>query len=401
MLKFRSLSIIAFVCGASFSYYIHSDIYSSVAKTSPDGFIVDTINRIRQFTAEETGGDNDFDGIDTSGIELVSEQPPKLRLQQNMEVTRVFSSEWTDDNWNLGVLNTKVLDKFPDIDAILQLSPPDPLDSNDQDWYKFAIQLIDTPTAKRHRSIYISPLLIWYVYIAKHNPKTIYDLFNNDQLSIAAYGHLIQFGFLDDWWEHTDEFNSLIMENGEALLSIIFSEGEAEARMIYIRSFFEIVKTQKTFRIDVDNFVFALEAMNQAQKRDALDLFKIKKITIDPRHVELLTQTEHWQISDHDILSLIQINSFKHSDRMMSSYFTGAAKYGDDKYFNLLLNDAPHNDSQPKNFYCSACALALISDGVLGTPLIEQVNKRGKLYFSYNPERKEYVVAITRSGVLN
>jgi hypothetical protein len=61
------------------------------------------------------------------------------------------------------------------------------------------------------------------------------------------------------------------------------------------------------------------------------------------------------------------------SSRSMSSYFLHGAELGNTDYLDSLIGDAADNANQPRNFYCAACGLALVSDGLLGSTLIEAV----------------------------
>ena len=40
-----------------------------------------------------------------------------------------------------------------------------------------------------------------------------------------------------------------------------------------------------------------------------------------------------------------------------------------------FISDAQDNDKQPTNFYCAGCSLALVSDGLVGSPLIWAVQE--------------------------
>ena len=341
--------------------------------------------------------------IQSNKIPLKSEEPPKYKLYKNRQLYRVHNEEILDNNWTLNTLNNEVYEKFLSIEQLLALSPPDPETGKDSDWYKFAMQLRNVSLPRRHSRIVTSPLLIWYVYIAKYSPDTIYTLFNDRQLDFDTFSHLVQFGFLEDWWKHVHFFESLLLYREKALMSLAISIGEAEAKQYYIRAFFDKLNKSSTrisqknsmnysSEIRINNLLFAYPDMTALQKQQAKAALMNRVFAIDPRHVERLKYASGWNMTDKELLSLIKLNEYREERRMMSSFFTEGAKYGDKKYFEMLLNDAELNDSQPNNFYCSACALAILSDGLVGTTLLKRLKSYRKVNFTYNQQTQEYIL---------
>ena len=269
-------------------------------------------------------------------------------------------------------VDEKVFAETADIDAILALQPPGK-NASEQQWLDFAEQLDRIDTGSRYsNSNHTTPLLSWYAYIARHSPETIYRLYNQKQFNNARLGHLISFGLLPDWYKYIWDVGLLVLENNEALASIALHAGDKVATDLFIDAFFDSTLGQR--RLHIENLRYALPYMSQQQREKVTPLLQSDVYIIDPRKISRLLLSDTFSAHSAELLDILNHaasqGSYRHS-RSMASYYLDGAHLGDDIYIDLLIRDAKNNAKQPTNFYCSACSLALITDGLLGSALIE------------------------------
>ena len=79
-------------------------------------------------------------------------------------------------------------------------------------------------------------------------------------------------------------------QDRNALLSLVFHEGDATARRMYVRAFFNHSSARANIRLNVSNFLFALNGMNDDQKRKALDILLDQLMGEDDRKVILFSE---------------------------------------------------------------------------------------------------------------
>lgn len=294
--------------------------------------------------------------------------------------------------WNTGIVDEQVLKDTANIKHILALDPPRP-GAPDDEWERFMAALDQVDMGKRYpNSGVTTPLLGWYAYIAKHHPASIYNLLEKHNRGSSLFNHLIQFGFLKDWADKMKDRNRILLNSNEALLVYSNSRGEAEAQRDVANAFFSYAEIKnngdsehklKSLNINLKNIVFAMNAMTEAEKQQVLPLLQSGIFKFDPRAVEHLINIESM---DRDgLLALIRMYAYPH--KSMSSYMTTGALLGAKDYVRNMVEDVHDNAKQPTNFYCSACGLALATDGLIGQELVKTVaNQQLQIKQSKNGE---------------
>lgn len=283
--------------------------------------------------------------------------------------------------WEVDDIDEQVLIDSANFEQMLALNPPGP-GAEDSEWKSFINVLDQIKMGKRYSNSGVTtPLLGWYAYIAKHHPASIYDLLENHRISESLFNHLIQFGFLKDWFDHLKNKDRVLLNSNVALLSFSISRGEVEAQRYVADAFFSYAENKndgdssyslKPIDIDLENIIFAMNAMSESEKQQVLPLLQSGVFKFDPRAVEHFM---HFKSMGRDgLLALIKM--YAYPSKSMSSYMITGALLGEKDYVSTMVEDVHDNASQPTNFYCSACGLALASDGLIGQALITAAAKQ-------------------------
>ncbi len=258
------------------------------------------------------------------------------------------------------------------------------------EWYQFALSFDDMDLGKRTgNSGQTSPMLAWYAYIAKHKPEALYKLYNQGKLGRTKFEHLLRFGYLKYWDESINDVDKVLLHNRQAVLTMAYSKGKAQARKRVEQAFLKLSNDQmgenRRDHLTIEILLFAMKGMSDKDKDRVLPILKSGVFIIDPRefyHLKIANRFE-----DADIVSLIDQtvkngkNGNSYRQRMMSGYMMDGALLGNQDYIKSMMRDLEDNAKQPTNFYCAACGLALSTDGLLGYPLIN-ASKKGKLVFN-------------------
>lgn len=262
-----------------------------------------------------------------------------------------------------------VLADLPDIDALVALQPPS-ADAPTHEWVAFGRSLPEVDSGQRYGNHGITtPILVWYALIARNRPEAIYQLHAEKVVGDSQLGHLIQFGLLPDWYEHLENADALILTDGAALTSLAVAEGIDFARRRFADAF--LAAEGRRRRLSMENLRFSLASMNEAEIAAVLPKLQSGTFDVDARGLRRLMLGGRFDDAREAVLALMVDNGS--SSRSMSSYFVHGAELGHADYVDGLIGDAADNARQPTNFYCAACGLALVTDGLLGTPLIEAV----------------------------
>ena len=280
-------------------------------------------------------------------------------------------------------VDPKILTETADIDAIMALRLP-ALNAPLQDWVEFAHELdsIDLGKGRRNSGV-ATPLLGWYAYIAKHRPDVIYQLFSDDVISRRKLSHLIEFGLLPGWYDSIEKTEDLILADGHALVSLVGEIGEEPARRAVIDAFFS--ESASAGDLSIANLKFSLSAMTSDERGDVLARLENGPFRLDPRDIRLLIYDDQFRRKEFALLDLINQAAMvgAYSDqRSMAAYFHDAAELKGYDYLDKLIEDVADNAGQPTNFYCAACSLAIIADGLLGSPLVDAASKNRPINIS-------------------
>lgn len=277
--------------------------------------------------------------------------------------------------WEAGEIDNEILKNTPNIEQLLTVQPPS-VDASTQAWTTFLNSLNSIKLGERFGNYgSTSPLLVWYAYVAKHHPASIYQAINGGNFDTTKLNHLLMMGFLQDWDTQVKDRGQLLLANDQALLRFALSEGEQVARRTTMDAFFNVANdpnNAKPRNINLENLRFAMGAMTEEEKIRAIKALGDSRFKFDPRDVRHLLLVPG--LDREELLPLIQQTAY--SSKSMSSYMTTGALLGDIQYVHTLVNDVRDNASQPTNFYCSACALALATEGLIGQPLYEAIEQQ-------------------------
>jgi len=303
--------------------------------------------------------------------------------------------------WTTGAIDEQVLKDTANIKQLLALEPPRP-GAPDDEWKRFILELDQVEMGKRYSNSGVTtPLLGWYAYIAKHHPTSIYNLLENNRKSYSLFNHLLQFGLLKDWADNMKNRDQILLRSTEALLSFSISRGEKKAQRDLADAFFNSAENKnnndgeyklKPININLKNILFSMNAMTETEKKKVLPLLQSGLFKFDPRAVEHLTHLEN--MDSEGLLSLIKM--YAYPSKSMSSYMTTGALLGEKKYVASMVEDVHDNAKQPTNFYCSACGLALATDGLIGQTLIN-VAAEDKLQINKSISG-EFILSKTKNG---
>lgn len=288
--------------------------------------------------------------------------------------------------------------------AFANLSPP-PLDAPEEQWLTFAHQVKNTKTGSRHdNSDYTSPLLPWYVYIARHSPEAIYTLYKERAINSRIMGHLIQFGLLPEWYEEMGDARKLLLNESSALINLAVHRGSDFARKEVISLLRE--NESKPISVRVGPLLFALPAMQAQEVDNMLAQMRDGSMRIDPRSLRALMLEPRLKGRSSEMLAIMRTQArgsySSPRSRSMSSYFLHGAELGGVDYVEYLIGDAKENNSQPTNFYCAACALALMSDGIAGSALLDALAQEKHIAVQQRSDTgsgHEYLLRISEGGV--
>ena len=302
-------------------------------------------------------------------------------------------------DWEAGAIDEQVLMDSANYEQMLALNPPRP-GAEASEWKSFVAALDQIEMGKRYSNSGVTtPLLGWYAYIAKHHPASIYDLLENGRTSKSLFNHLIQFGFLEGWADNLKNKDQILLNSNEALLDFSISLGEVEAQRYVADVFLSYAEnkdnsvTLKSIDIDLENIIFAMNAMSESEKLQVLPLLQSGLFKFDPRAVEYLKDVKSM---DRDgLLALIKM--YAYPSKSMSSYMTTGALLGEKDYVMTMVADVHDNAKQPTNFYCSACGLALATDGLIGQALITAAAEQD-LQIEQS-ESGEFVLSKKRDGL--
>lgn len=279
-----------------------------------------------------------------------------------------------ESGWSNAPVDQQVLGDSANIEQILALEPPEP-GAPAEEWMAFVGALESVEMGDRHgNSGVTTPLLVFYAYIAKHHPETIYKLLPTYRLDDRKFGHLVKMGFLPDWPENVADSGERLLESNSALIKTALVEGEDHARETIKEAFFRVAEESKGARkpeLSLSALRYGMVAMSAEERRRVLDILLDERFDIDPRGVEALVS--FGELDPDRLLSLIRL--YAYDQKSMSSYMLLGARLGETDYIRAMLPDLPDNAKEPTNFYCALCGIVIHTDGMVGPPLVEAARK--------------------------
>lgn len=267
----------------------------------------------------------------------------------------------------------KALEASASFDTLLEITPPAD-NAPIEKWLAFMQQLDSTPLSKRHdNGGATTPLMAWYAYVAKHKPEALIQGFGEFGFHQSKLDVLIRYGLLANWDDYVGEPDNILLESRAALAAYTYRYGFSQAQTRYKQALFKKLQHMDVHRqrIDLANIPFIADSLSDNEVEKLSELLLNRPIIIDPRDIKLLTATGRFQRSD--LLSLMRRHAY--SQKMMSSYKLHGAQLGASEYIEDVIPDLTSNAKQPTNFYCSACVLAVLTDGLIGTPLLTAYNQ--------------------------
>lgn len=153
------------------------------------------------------------------------------------------------------------------------------------------------------------------------------------------------------------------MNQTSAVISLASATGDKVARREVGKALIKL--TSQNSKVNLNLVAYAYPGLTNQERDEIKDALLNGSLTYDPRSVASLTRLD-W-FSREELVSLIKKTAYP--SRSMSSYMETALSLGDKSYLPPLLDDLKTNSKQPTNFYCSACYLAMHSEGLLGESL--------------------------------
>lgn len=263
---------------------------------------------------------------------------------------------------------TKQANKLPGIDYLLSITPP-PVDAPVQQWVLFGNEVIGFAMEGKT----FSHAMVWLAYIAKNKPEAFMELYKNRKIEGRQLEMLIQLGFIPDWMDSLPDSGKFLLSSEDALLHLATVHGDEKAKLIFIDAFFQDYPLGNSVHISMESIIYAISAMTEDQRNNILPHLQDGGFAWDPRDINSLLHTGLYNRQEKVLLEMIRSSAYE--EKSMSSYILDGAYLGEPMYIDQMLQDAKENAQQPTNFYCAACYLALVTDGLAGSALLKAVDE--------------------------
>ncbi len=292
------------------------------------------------------------------GFGVANYWPDLKRLNQpvdtNLQVKSVSSPS--------SEVDPKVLKQTPDLDRLLALNIPRP-GASPEIWRAFFEELQLIPSGRFRGFSATHPLMALFAYTAKHQPELFYAKMSQSTGIKSMVSVLISRGLLLDWYQQVEQPQRWLLASPEAVKGLARKLGISQAKRLTAEAFLTVKEPQLTVNLYI--LRFAADAMNPTELAQVIDRLLRGEFKYDPRQVKGLIDLP--AIGKTELVQLIKRAAYP--SRSMSSYMATALRLGDTEYVNTLALDVEYNAKQPNNFYCSGCALALYTDGLIGRDL--------------------------------
>jgi hypothetical protein len=293
--------------------------------------------------------------------------------------------------WEDAPLDAKALASTPPLEGILNLKIPTNSDSLEQ-WSRYLDEL--DQLEKSHNlfgSAHTTKLGSLYAQIALEKPLVIYQRINSKSFNIRKAANLLEAGLLTDWYAHVDNPDELLLKHVAFTLSYVANEGAENAKKKIAQAFLAMSDAARSQEINLETIAYAYPAMSSQQQKNIIPLLKSPLFKYDPRDVIKLRYLNVFK--QEELIALIKDRAY--SNKSMSSYMGHATLLGDISYIKTYVNDAHDNAKQPTNFYCSACTLAISTEGLIGQPLLHAVSQ-GRLKITPQNGLNDEVAILTK-----
>ena len=180
----------------------------------------------------------------------------------------------------------------------------------------------------------------------------------------SLVSELLRLNLLKNWYSEVSRPDRWLLISEQAVASVSVNYGLENAKKFTSDAFLYGENLDK--RVSLTNLRFASTVMTEPEFRAVLHRLESGDFTYDPRSVISLADISF--VDKNLLINLIKKKAY--SSKSMSSFMTDAASLGDTEYIYVMAKDVANNASQPSNFYCSACALSLYTDGIIGEHLV-------------------------------
>jgi hypothetical protein len=243
-------------------------------------------------------------------------------------------------------------------------------------------------------SVY-DPRLAWFVYIARTRREAIYRLYDERSIDTDAFEHLVKHGLLPEWSDRVADAERLVLRETETLASLAVDRGVDFARRRFIDAFLSEPENPRMRReVSLRALRWAVPAMTDEELERVIPTLASGRFHFDPRQVSGLLLTGRFDDRRTELLSLIVENGYP--DRSMSSYFFDGTALGHEPYVQMMLSDLADNAKTYTHWYCAACYVALLTEGVVGAPLLEAV--RAGRHVTAERAGSEFVLSVDADG---
>ena len=273
------------------------------------------------------------------------------------------------ENRRAAAADANVESRLPDLEAILDISIPS-ANANDAEWLEFHnnVESISRDwTGSKVR--FDSPLMGFLAYLAKHNPRLTMTLVDEGVIDLTAFDLLVQMGLLQNWDELPASPDTVLLSSRIGLLRLGINHGIDHAMRQAADAFLRLSKDDRKAEVSLVNLRFALEAMTDAQRASILQMLESNEISFFLGDIRQLKDV----YPDRDLLALIELKD--PGRRQYAYHHIDAALIGNIESIEIILasfrRSIQSGGRDSSIGYCTICALALSSDGLLGQPLVD------------------------------
>ncbi len=302
-------------------------------------------------------------------------------LQAGLVSLNTDGSDSREDYEGLDEKTQSVVERSVDLDALMALSPPRH-DAPVDEWVEFLGSVNNIPMPRGQRGARYSPLMVWYAYVARHRPEALYALYGTQTVNYGTIDHLVQSGFIQDWYHSIPPDSGLLLYSNTANLSYALGVG-ADARRNMAGYWLAALSGRERRRLPLglDQLPFAMGAMSDEEIETLMPHLLAIDAQIDPRDIRFLVQTGRFERAD--LLALMRKHAY--TDKSMFGFVTMAMRLGAEEYVPTLIADMPDKSGEPIDWYCPPCAFALVADGLVGRRLMEAAAAQ-RLSVDWSPE---------------
>ncbi len=285
-----------------------------------------------------------------------------------------FEFESTSDS----NINKTVEWNLPDLGEILRVYIPS-IYATEDEWLEFYNAITSIKQGNGNTRIWHrSPFLGFLAYLAKNNPSLIMDMVDEGKISMDVFGHLVQMGLLNDWYEMSSRPEDIIRSSKIGLLRLGVNLGIDEAKERAKHAFLNLEKVNETKDISLKNLRFASSEMTSLEKRIIFEVLMSENVYFNTYDIRFLRGL----LTDQEVLEVTKKAKTTNSNKYLPEYtYIEGASLRNAEFAQYIMNDfesiqGNSGDTRHIN-YCVICSLALTTDGLLGDGLTKALAETG------------------------